>query len=254
MSQPPSRPVPVMLATLGVVLVAILGFAIYVGRNVGGPTSSTTGTSPSVSASASASTVSPAASGASCSGLNFGPQLQPQPGDAGKRSYSAPPAIVINTTHHYLVTMKTTKGDITLCLDPQLAPLTVNNFVFLARNRFYDGLAFHRIVADFVIQGGDPQGTGSGGPGYKFADEPVKGQYTAGALAMANSGANTNGSQFFICTVDDSAKLQKLYNLFGYVQTGMDVVLTISKVAVDSASRPLSPVVMTTVTVQEQII
>ncbi len=109
-------------------------------------------------------------------------------------------------------------------------------------------------MADFVIQGGDPQGTGSGGPGYKFADEPVKGQYTAGALAMANSGANTNGSQFFICTVDDSAKLQKLYNLFGYVQTGMDVVLTISKVAVDSASRPLSPVVMTTVTVQEQII
>ncbi|MDQ6884712.1 MAG: peptidylprolyl isomerase [Candidatus Dormibacteraeota bacterium] len=252
MSQRPARPVPVMLATLAVVLVAILGFGIYVARTVGGPTSSTTGTSPPASASASTS-VSAAAPGASCSGLHFGPQLQPTPGDSGKRTFSAPPVIGINTTHHYLVTMKTTKGDIALCLDPQLAPLSVNNFVFLSRNGFYNGLTFHRIVADFVIQGGDPKGTGSGDPGYKFNDEPVKGQYTAGAVAMANSGANTNGSQFFICTVDDTAKLQKSYNLFGYVQTGMDVVIQISKVAVDSASRPLAPVIMTTVVVQEEI-
>jgi len=150
--------------------------------------------------------------------------------------------VTINPAHHYLVTMKTTQGDITLCLDPQLAPNTVNNFVFLTRNGFYDGLTFHRVVADFVIQGGDPQGTGSGGPGYKFNDEPVKGQYTAGALAMANSGPNTNGSQFFICTVDDTAKLQKLYNLFGYVQTGMDAVLEIKQ-----GDK------MTSVTVQEEI-
>jgi len=168
-------------------------------------------------------------SGPSCSGLHFGPQLLETPGNTGKRSFSAPPAMAINPAHHYLVTMKTTKGDITLCLDPQLAPNTVNNFVFLTRNGFYNGLTFHRVVADFVIQGGDPQGTGSGGPGYKFNDEPVKGAYTAGAVAMANSGPNTNGSQFFICTVDDSAKLQKLYNLFGYVQTGMPVVLQIKQ-------------------------
>jgi peptidyl-prolyl cis-trans isomerase B (cyclophilin B) len=232
-----------MLATLAVVLVAILGFTIYVQRAVGSPTSSTAGSSPSASASASASaSVSPGASGASCGNLHFGPQLQETPGNAGKRSFSAPPTMAINPAHHYLVTMKTSKGDITLCLDPQLAPITVNNFVFLTRNGFYNGLTFHRVVADFVIQGGDPQGTGSGGPGYKFNDEPVKGEYTAGALAMANSGPNTNGSQFFICTVDDTAKLQKLYNLFGYVQTGMDVVLKIKQGDI-----------MVTVTVQEEI-
>ena len=232
-----------MLATLAVVLVAILGFTIYVQRAVGSPTSSNAGSSPSPSASATTSaSVSPGASGASCGNLHFGPQLQETAGNAGKRSFSAPPAMAIHPEHHYLVTMKTSKGDITLCLDPQLAPNTVNNFVFLTRNGFYNGLTFHRVVADFVIQGGDPQGTGSGGPGYKFNDEPVKGQYTAGALAMANSGPNTNGSQFFICTVDDTAKLQKLYNLFGYVQTGMDVVLKIKQGDI-----------MVTVTVQEEI-
>jgi cyclophilin family peptidyl-prolyl cis-trans isomerase len=148
----------------------------------------------------------------------------------------------INTAHHFLVTMKTNKGTITLCLDPKLAPNTVNNFVFLTRNQYYDGLKFHRVEPSFVIQGGDPQGTGSGGPGYKFNDEPVLSEYTAGALAMANSGPNTNGSQFFICTVDDTKKLAKSYNLFGYVQTGMDVVL---KIAVGDT--------MTSVTAQEEI-
>jgi peptidyl-prolyl cis-trans isomerase B (cyclophilin B) len=221
--------------------VAILGFTLYVQRAVGSPSSSTAGSSASPSATSSAN-VSPAASAASCGSLHFGPELQATSGSGGKRSFSAPPAMSINTAHHYLVTMKTSKGDITLCLDPQLAPNTVNNFVFLTRNGFYNGLTFHRVVADFVIQGGDPQGTGSGGPGYKFNDEPVKAQYTAGALAMANSGANTNGSQFFICTVDDTAKLQKLYNLFGYVQTGMDVVLKIKQGDT-----------MTAVTVQEEI-
>lgn len=242
MSQRPQRPVPVMLATLAVIVVAILGFTIYVQRAAGGPTANS-GTSPSASASPSSSaSVSPGASAAACGTLNFGPQLQATAGNSGKRSFSAPPPMAIHATHHYLVTMKTSKGDITLCLDPGLAPTTVNNFVFLTRNGFYNGLTFHRVVADFVIQGGDPQGTGSGGPGYKFSDEPVKGQYTAGALAMANSGPNTNGSQFFICTVDDTAKLQKLYNLFGYVQSGMDVVLKIKQGDT-----------MTSVTVQEEI-
>ena len=101
--------------------------------------------------------------------------------------------------------------------------------MFLARDGFYDGLTFHRIVDDFVIQGGCPEGTGRGGPGYRFEDEPVQGEYEAGAVAMANSGPHTNGSQFFICTVDDRHKLTKSYNLFGQVIKGMDVVGAIRK-------------------------
>ena len=108
-------------------------------------------------------------------------------------------------------------------LDPKLAPNSVNHFVALARDGFYDGLTFHRVVPDFVIQGGDPQGTGSSGPGYKWDDEPVKGEYTLGAVAMANAGKNTNGSQFFICIDDCQRKLDKAYNLFGYVIDGIDV-------------------------------
>jgi cyclophilin family peptidyl-prolyl cis-trans isomerase len=207
MSQVPRR-VPQLLATLAVLAVAMIAFSVYVGRNAGGSQGAApTPPSPSVS--------------------------------AGR--YSAPPPMTINTAHKYLVTMVTNKGTITLSLDPKLAPKTVNNFVFLARDHFYDGLKFHRVEPGFVIQGGDPQGTGGGGPGYRFADEPVLGEYTAGAVAMANSGPNTNGSQFFICTADDRTKLAKSYNLFGYVTNGMDVVL---KIAVGDT--------MTSVTVEEE--
>ena len=131
---------------------------------------------------------------------------------------------VIDPAHRYIATIATDRGDIVIALDPTRAPKSVNNFVFLAREGFYDGLTFHRIVDDFVIQGGCPEGTGSGGPGYKFDDERVQGEYEPGAVAMANSGPNTNGSQFFICTVDDRHKLTKSYNLFGQVVKGMDVV------------------------------
>ena len=125
----------------------------------------------------------------------------------------------------YRATITTDRGVIVMDLDPQLAPNTVNNFVGLARDGYYDGLTFHRVVPDFVIQGGCPEGSGRGGPGYKFADEPVKGEYTLGAVAMANSGADTNGSQFFICIDDCTSKLAPSYNLFGYVVDGMDVAL-----------------------------
>ncbi len=225
-----------MLATLGLIVVAILAFTVYVGRNAGPATTHTPTPTPSTTPGVAVS--GPAVA---CASLKFGAPLAATDSNAGKHSYSAAPAMSINTSHFYLVTMNTTKGTITLCLDPGLAPKTVNNFVFLARNKFYDGLKFHRVVADFVIQGGDPKGDGTGGPGYQFADEPVKGEYTAGALAMANSGPNTNGSQFFICTVDDTKKLAKSYNLFGYVATGMDVVLKIAQGDT-----------MTSVTVQEQ--
>jgi cyclophilin family peptidyl-prolyl cis-trans isomerase len=125
----------------------------------------------------------------------------------------------------YRVTIDTDKGDIVMDLDPQLAPNSVNNFVALARQGYYDGLTFHRVVPEFVIQGGCPEGSGRGGPGYKFDDEPVQGEYTLGAVAMANAGPNTNGSQFFICTDDCRRKLTPNYNLFGYVTEGMDVAL-----------------------------
>jgi peptidyl-prolyl cis-trans isomerase B (cyclophilin B) len=136
---------------------------------------------------------------------------------------SAPPAHEIDDNATYEVTIATDKGDIVMDLDPKLAPNTVNNFVALARQGFYDNLAFHRVVPEFVIQGGDPEGTGRGGPGYRFADEPVQGEYTLGAVAMANAGPDTNGSQFFICIDDCQSKLAKSYNLFGYLTSGVDV-------------------------------
>ncbi len=123
----------------------------------------------------------------------------------------------------YRATITTNRGTIVMDLDPQLAPDTVNNFVGLARDGYYDGLTFHRVVPEFVIQGGCPEGSGRGDPGYKFADEPVKGEYTHGAVAMANSGPDTNGSQFFICIEDCRNKLAKSYNLFGFVVEGLDV-------------------------------
>src|SRR5260370_36354588 len=109
--------------------------------------------------------------------------------------------MTINTAHHFLVTMKTTKGTITLCLDPKLAPNTVNNFVFLTRNQFYDGLKFHRVVADFVIQGGDPQGTGGGGPGCKVNDEPVVPGGSPGGGSVAEPQGDHQQKAVFILTV-----------------------------------------------------
>jgi peptidyl-prolyl cis-trans isomerase B (cyclophilin B) len=153
-----------------------------------------------------------------------------------------PPANEIDNDTIYTVTIKTDRGTIEAELDPQLAPNTVNNFVSLARRGFYDGLTFHRVVPGFVIQGGDPDGTGAGGPGYRFEDEPVQGDYEVGALAMANAGPNTNGSQFFICLEDLRGRLDKKYNLFGHVTSGLETVQTIQKddvmASVSIAERP----------------
>jgi cyclophilin family peptidyl-prolyl cis-trans isomerase len=137
------------------------------------------------------------------------------------------PAFEIDPDAKFEVTFATDKGDIVATLDASLAPNTVNNFVVQARKGFYDGLTFHRVVPGFVIQGGDPEGSGRGGPGYKFADEPVKASYVLGALAMANAGPDTNGSQFFICIDDCQDKLQPLYNLFGHVTSGIEVAQSI---------------------------
>ena len=141
---------------------------------------------------------------------------------------TAPPPREIDETKGYRATIETDRGRIVLELDPQLAPQTVNNFVALARQGYYDGLTFHRVVPEFVIQAGCPEGTGRGGPGYRFADEPVRGEYTLGAVAMANAGPGTNGSQFFICIDDCRSKLAKSYNLFGHVTEGVDVAQAVT--------------------------
>jgi cyclophilin family peptidyl-prolyl cis-trans isomerase len=155
---------------------------------------------------------------------------------------------VTDTNKIYCAGINTTKGLIVVELDPKIAPKTVNNFVFLAQNHFYDGLKFHRVVQGFVAQGGDPTGTGSGGPGYKFDDEPVQGNYQVGSIAMANSGPNTNGSQFFIGTGDQVTSLPKQYNLFGHVVQGLDVAQKLT-VTGDTPSPNVTPDVMTHVIV-----
>ena len=142
------------------------------------------------------------------------------------KSYSAPPKMSIDTSKKYSATFDTSRGQIVCDLFAREAPNTVNNFVFLAREKFYDGTKFHRVIADFMIQGGDPQGTGSGGPGYKFADEVGKSnphKHQRGSLSMANAGPNTNGSQFFITHVKTDW-LDGKHTVFGQVLSGQDVV------------------------------
>ncbi len=158
-------------------------------------------------------------------------------------------------------TIATEIGDIDVELFDENAPKTVQNFVDLANKGFYDDVIFHRVIPGFVIQGGDGEfgkkatlnagRVGTGGPGYKFADEPIKGNYLKGSLAMANSGPNTNGSQFFICTDDLSGRLPKNYTLFGQVTRGQDVVDRIVSAPRNSRDLPDAPVAMTKVTILE---
>ncbi len=140
------------------------------------------------------------------------------------KSYSSPPEMQIDPDKQYTATIETEKGNLVLELFASDVPVTVNNFVFLAREGFYDGTTFHRIIPDFMAQGGDPTGTGAGGPGYKFADEFTSHSHVTGALSMANSGANTNGSQFFI-TYSPQHHLDGHHSVFGQLTEGMDVLL-----------------------------
>ena len=162
-------------------------------------------------------------------------------------TYSKAPAMSIDTKKIYCAGINTNRGLIVVELRPDWAPHTVNNFVFLVQNKFYDGIVFHRINQTGslkIAQTGDPQGTGSGGPGYKFNDEPVKYEYNAGTVAMANSGANTNGSQFFINLDNNTKNLQKSYNLFGLVVKGLNVALQIQGPGDDPNSKNIKPDVM----------
>jgi peptidyl-prolyl cis-trans isomerase B (cyclophilin B) len=144
------------------------------------------------------------------------------------KTYSAPPPMTIDTSKQYTATIETEKGNLVLELFANDVPVTVNNFVFLAREGFYDGTTFHRVIPDFVAQGGDPTGTGGGGPGYSFEDEFTEHTHAAGALSMANSGPNTNGSQFFI-TYSPQPHLDGHHSVFGQLIEGMDVLETIKQ-------------------------
>jgi len=156
---------------------------------------------------------------------------------------------------NYSATIKTNMGDIEVDLLEKETPKTVENFVKLSKEGFYNNLTFHRIVAGFVIQGGDPNGNGTGGPGYKFDDEITERKFTKYSLAMANSGPNTNGSQFFITlgSIQDGnlKNLDGGYTLFGLVTAGQDVVDRAGAVQVDENDKPLSPVIIETITVHE---
>lgn len=175
----------------------------------------------------------------------------------GKKVYTEAPKMVIDVNKKYVAKMETSKGVVELELNPKETPKTVNNFVVLARDGFYNGTKFHRIMKDFMIQGGDPEGTGAGGPGYKFDDEKFSGDYAPGTLAMANSGPNTNGSQFFIMTTDYTGKLPKNYTIFGKVISGMEVVSKIAETPVEDSgqgeqSKPKEEVKVTKITIEEK--
>jgi len=165
------------------------------------------------------------------------------------------PEMQIDKKKHYTATLNTSEGAIEIALTVSTTPITVNNFVYLAKNKFYDNTIFHRVMNGFMIQGGDPTGTGAGSPGYKFDDEPFDGSYTRGTIAMANSGPNTNGSQFFIMHKD--YPLPKNYVIFGKVTKGLDVVDKIAQAEVLESptgenSTPVKPVTVKSVTIVEK--
>ena len=170
-------------------------------------------------------------------------------------SFMKPFPLTIDKQKKYSAALATTAGNIVISLNAAMTPNTVNNFVALAREHFYDGTIFHRVVKNFMIQGGDPKGDGAGGPGYRFADEPFKGEYARGTVAMANAGPNTNGSQFFIMHQD--VPLPPKYVIFGQVTQGLEVIDAIAGAAVTESnggekSRPVNPVVVNSVTIEEQ--
>ena len=168
-----------------------------------------------------------------------------------RQKFDAKPPTIIDPAKTYTATMVTSHGTMEFLLDPLAAPETVNSFVFLARWHYYDGIVLHRIIPGFVLQGGDPTGTGAGGPGYRFNDElPKPGRYELGSLAMANAGPHTNGSQFFIISGPDGMRLPPLYALFGKAVKGLDVVSTIDTIGSPSG-KPREPVIIESLTITE---
>ena len=175
----------------------------------------------------------------------------PLDGSAPKQQkFAEAPEMGIDPAKRYTATMETSMGTLVIALDTIAAPRTVNNFVYLAAQHYYDGVIFHRIISGFMCQGGDPDGSGRGGPGYKFGDElPKPGKYQIGSLAMANAGPNTNGSQFFIVSGPSGCGLPPLYSLFGQVVKGLDIVEMMQNVPTGPGDRPKTDVVIKSVAI-----
>jgi cyclophilin family peptidyl-prolyl cis-trans isomerase len=222
-----------------VILAIIVGFAVFTGDD-----DEDTSTTASTTA-APTTTLAPS-------------ECPPTDGSAVQtREFSAPFDTCIDASKAYTAVIAFNVGELRVTLDANQAPNTVNNFVALSRFKFYDGLSCHRVIPDFMAQCGDPEGSGSGGPGYRFADElPEAGQYQIGSIAMANSGPNTNGSQFFVITGEQGVGLSPDYTLFGQAEPGQDAVLA----ALDAAGNddptangvpPKTPVTIESVTIEE---
>ncbi len=236
---------------LGIPLLIVLVFVVV--RLVGNDNSTSTisGTTVAIGAESSTS-VAPDASSTTVAGTAT---TVPCPADDGSAapmtSFPAAPEMCIDSAKTYTVTVETSLGSYTAELDAAKAPKAVNNFVYLARYHYFDNTPCHRIITGFVIQCGDPTGTGTGGPGYSFPDElPGAGEYKLGSLAMANSGPDTNGSQFFVISGDSGIALPPQYSLFGQVTSGLDIVAKLDAVG-SAAGTPTTAVTITKVTVTE---
>lgn len=186
--------------------------------------------------------------------INYQQKEESMPASLSANKKMNQPEMIIDQNKKYEATLHTSVGDITLSLNTKETPITANNFIYLAKNQFYDNTIFHRVIDGFMIQGGDPRGDGTGGPGYQFADEDFSGEYKRGTIAMANSGPNTNGSQFFIMHQDYA--LQPNYVIFGQVISGLEVVDKIATAQVTNSfggelSKPVEPVTINSITITE---
>jgi len=207
-----------LVLTLVIIIVAVGGYMIWNNNNSGADTSKTTDSNTATpSGTPTPNTITKATP----------PPTQTPTPTITPAKLAFPGVLPDAQIKNKKAVIVTAKGTIEFDLLSTEAPKTVSNFIYLSNLKFYDNLTFHRVEANFVIQGGDPKGNGTGGPGYQFPDEPVVGDYKAGTVAMANSGADTNGSQFFIC-LEDLPTLPKKYNRFGQVTKGMDVVKKIA--------------------------
>ena len=232
-------------------VVLVLGVSAFVVTGDGGAKKAVESTDTTVAAAAPSTpaVLTSVPPGASVSGDTPCPKTD---GTAARTTaFSKPPPMCISPARTYTADVTTSKGRFTITLDAKAAPNTVNNFVVLARYKYYEGIVFHRIIPAFVVQGGDPTATGSGGPGYKFDDElPKAGSYKEGSVAMANSGANTNGSQFFIVTGQAGVSLPPNYSLFGTVTEGLEIVKSIEAVG-STGGQPSQAISIASITIKE---
>ena len=233
-----------------------VGFVLIIGLFVlfaalhssgGGKKSNASASTTTTGGPTTTTTVNPALAAVQCNDTK-------PPDNPNRPTFTTAPPMTIDPAKKYTATFETSCGKITAELDAKGAPKTVNSFVFLANKKFFDGLTFHRAVKNFVIQGGDPQGTGNGGPGYEFEDEPPKDgppYYKLGSLAMANSGPNTNGSQFFIITGQGGTQLPNQYSRFGMVTGGLEVAEKMETFATlpDPPGKPSRPLYIFSVTI-----